>query len=215
MTGANLVEYYRERATEYDSIYEKPERQGDLAILHGLLAGAVAGRNVLEVAAGTGYWTQALATSAVSVVATDINQEMLKIARKRHYDIPVRFEQADAFALHRVEGTFDTVVLGFFWSHLFLRDLPRFMKGLHSRLGAGASMVAVDNRYVPGSSTSISRTGTDGDTYQIRSLRDGRRYEIVKNFPTREEFTDAVRGFVTEVEWTETDYYWLSVCTLR
>jgi hypothetical protein len=34
---SELADYYRERATEYDAVYDKPERQEDLARLRALL----------------------------------------------------------------------------------------------------------------------------------------------------------------------------------
>ena len=40
-----------------------------------------AGAKVFEVACGTGYWTEVLARSAASVFATDINDEVLAVAR--------------------------------------------------------------------------------------------------------------------------------------
>jgi SAM-dependent methyltransferase len=80
-----LEDYYRERAPEYDAIYAKPERQEDLGRLRALLVELVAGKSVLEIAAGTGYWTTALSTSARSIVATDLNDETLEIARSRRY----------------------------------------------------------------------------------------------------------------------------------
>jgi len=67
---SELAEYYRERAAEYDAVYAKPERQQDLARLHGLLSPLVAGQRVLEVAAGTGYWTRVLSGSAAAITAT-------------------------------------------------------------------------------------------------------------------------------------------------
>ena len=41
-------------------------------------------------------------------------------------------------------------------------------------------MVYVDNRYVAGSSTPISRRDEFGNTYQLRSLKDGTHYEVLK-----------------------------------
>ena len=75
-----LGEYYAERAAEYDEVYRKPERQEDLAKLRQLLPPLVAGKRVLEVAAGTGYWTQVLANSAAAITATDLNAETIAIA---------------------------------------------------------------------------------------------------------------------------------------
>jgi predicted methyltransferase len=58
------ADYYAQRAAEYDAVYAKPERQHDLARLKELLPPLVAGRRVLELAAGTGYWTQVMSWSA-------------------------------------------------------------------------------------------------------------------------------------------------------
>src|SRR6202043_371464 len=71
--AGQLAEYYQQRAAEYDAVYAKPERQQDLAQLKELLPPLVAGRHVLEIAAGTGYWTQVIAPAAASITATDLN----------------------------------------------------------------------------------------------------------------------------------------------
>ena len=52
------------------------------------------------------------------------------------------------------------------------------------------------------------RTSAHGDTYQTRQLSDGRTFEVLKNFPTREQFTaDVAPG---AVEWTDLTYFWLA-----
>lgn len=207
-----LTQYYRDRAAEYDAIYAKPERQQDLATLHDLLPPLVRGRSVLEIAAGTGYWTRTLSGSAAAITATDINAETLDIARTRDYGpAPVTFRLADAYALDEVPGEFDTAFIGFFWSHVLRADLPRFTGGLAARLGPGARVIVLDNRYVPGSSTPISRTSPEGDTYQHRTLSDGAGFEILKNFPGRAQFTADVG---TTVDWTDLPYYWLATSIL-
>jgi ubiquinone/menaquinone biosynthesis C-methylase UbiE len=213
---SELAEYYRERAAEYDAVYAKPERQQDLARLHALLSPLVAELRVLEIAAGTGYWTRVLSGSAASITATDLSAETLEVARTREYGpAPVTFRLADAYALDRVPGEFDSAFVGFFWSHVLRADLPRFLAGLSARLGPGLRLIVLDNRYVPGSSQPISRTTEAGDTYQRRTLNDGRSYEIVKNFPDRERFTADVADVAADVRWTELPYYWLATCVLR
>jgi SAM-dependent methyltransferase len=211
-----LADYYRDRAAEYDDVYAKPERQDDLARLHEELRRLVAGGRVLEVAAGTGYWTQTMATSAAAVTATDLVPETLDVARGRRYGpAPVTFRVADAFGLDRVPGDFDTAFIGFFWSHVLRADVPRFLAGLRSRLGPGARLIVLDNRYVPGSSTPVSRTTDAGDTYQRRTLSDGRRYEVLKNFPTEGQFAADVAGTAVDLRWTQLEYFWLATCVLR
>jgi ubiquinone/menaquinone biosynthesis C-methylase UbiE len=211
-----LAEYYRERAAEYDAVYAKPERHQDLATLHGLLPPLVAGLRVLEIAAGTGYWTRVLSGSAAAITATDLNTETLDLARARDYGrAAVTFRLADAYALDQVPGEFGAAFAGFFWSHILRADRPGFLAGVSARLGPGVRLIVLDNSYVPGSNHPVSRTTEAGDTYQRRALNDGRSYEIVKNFPDRREFSADVAGIAGDVAWTQLRYYWLATCVLR
>src|ERR1051326_861454 len=83
--AGSLLDYYARRAGEYEKIFAKPERQPDLVALRALLPGLFAGRDVLEIACGTGYWTPIISESARSILATDINEEVLDIARHKAY----------------------------------------------------------------------------------------------------------------------------------
>jgi protein-L-isoaspartate O-methyltransferase len=213
-SACSLGDYYAERAFEYDEIYRKPERQADLARLKQLLPPLVASKRVLEIAAGTGYWTQVLATTAASITATDLNAETIAIAAQRDFGpAPVSLRTADAYQLDAVPGEFDLVFCGFWWSHIARTDIPRFLAGVRARTGPGAMLVLLDNRYVPGSSTPISRE--DGDTYQRRRLADGREYEVVKNFPSGAQVTADLSPAATNIAWSELDYFWVASCTLR
>jgi SAM-dependent methyltransferase len=216
MSVCSLADYYADRAAEYDEIYRKPERQADLARLKQLLPPLVAGKRVLEIAAGTGYWTEVLATTAAQIMATDVNAETISIAAQRDYGpAPVALRTADAYQLDTVPGDFDLVFCGFWWSHVARADVARFLTGVRGRTRPGTPLVLVDNRYVSGSNTPISRTGPDGDTYQRRRLADGREYEVLKNFPSREQLAADLEPVATDVAWTELTYYWLASCVLR
>jgi len=73
-------------------------------------------RRLLELAAGTGVVTRALATiddEAISIVATDLNQAMLEQANAVGTARPVTWRQADAMALPFTDGEFDAVVCQF------------------------------------------------------------------------------------------------------
>lgn len=211
-----LGEYYAQRAAEYDEVYRKPERQADLNRLEQLLPPLVCGKRVLEIAAGTGYWTRVLATSATSIMATDLNAETIAIAAQRDYGpADVQLRTADAYRLAAVPGEFDVVFCGFWWSHVLRADIPRFLAGVRQRAGAGTTLILVDNRYVEGSNHPVTRTGPDGDTYQLRKLADGREYEVLKNFPDREELAADVAAVAGALTWTELQYFWLARCVLR
>ena len=71
---------------------------------------------LLEVAAGTGVVTRALASAlpeSVSIVATDLNQAMLDQASAVGTKRSVEWRQADAMQLPFEDGTFDAVVCQF------------------------------------------------------------------------------------------------------
>jgi SAM-dependent methyltransferase len=205
-----LADYYRQRAAEYDEVYRKPERQHDLVSLKQLLPAMTAGKRVLEIAAGTGYWTQVIATSAASVTATDLNAETLAVAAARDYGpAPVELLTADAYRLDEVPGDFDLVFCGFWWSHIRRADIARFLAGVCGRAAPGATLVLLDNRHVPGSNHPITRISDEGDSYQDRRLRDGRRYEVLKNFPDRAQLAGDLERWATGFSCTELEYYWL------
>jgi SAM-dependent methyltransferase len=71
---------------------------------------------VLEIAAGTGVVTRALASvlsETVSIIATDLNQAMLDHASAVGTKRPGEWRQADAMHLPFPDGTFDAVVCQF------------------------------------------------------------------------------------------------------
>lgn len=206
-----MNDYYAARAAEYERIYERPERQDDLARLRQWLVEALAGRRVLEVACGTGYWTAIVAPAAESIVATDLTPEVLAIARAKALPPDrVEFRVADAFALAAVPGAFDAALVGFWWSHVPREALPGFLSGLHARVGTGATIVAFDNRYVDGSSTPIWRTDAAGNTYQRRRLVDGTEHEVMKNFPSAVHLAEAVTDAGGDaVDIRSLTYFWL------
>src|SRR5688572_27929581 len=161
---ADLVGYYRRRALEYEAIYAKPERQADLAALRTLIPERLRGAHVLEVACGTGYWTQLIADTAASVLGTDLAEEPLRIAQAKRYSGNVTFREADAYELGAL-GSFDAAFAGFWWSHVPRRRIHAFLASLHGCLARGARVLLLDNRYVPGSSTAISSLDAEGNTY--------------------------------------------------
>ena len=203
--------YYARRAREYESIFEKPERQADLARLRADLPALFKGARVLEIACGTGYWTPLIAAQAQSILALDYNEETLAIARSKKYPkANVRFERGDAYALPAWPQKFSACYAGFWWSHVPLSRLDAFLTGLHSRLEPGATVAFMDNRYVEGSSTPISRRDAEGNTYQQRRLADGSSHEVLKNFPTADEMRSRLGRFGTDVGFSEYQYYWVA-----
>ena len=52
----------------------------------------------------------------------------------------------------------------------------------------------VDNRYVEGSGTSISRIDAAGNTYQQRTLSTHATFEVLENFPSPDDVRDVLKS---------------------
>ena len=215
-TTPHLERYYSKRAAEYEQIYDKPERQHELEWLRNRIPEIFRDRTVLEVACGTGYWTQFIARKAARVHACDINEAVLEIARDK--PIPpgrVSFFKADAVTLEGVPAGCDAAFAGFWWSHVKKAETARFVANLAAKLEPGSVVAILDNRYAEGSSTPIARRDAEGNTYQMRPLPSGEEYEVLKNFPTGPDLAEAVRSVAREAHLEELTYYWLLLFTTR
>jgi SAM-dependent methyltransferase len=215
-TTPQLEKYYEKRAAEYEQIYDKAERQDELEWLRQRIPALFGDRTVLEVACGTGYWTQYIAKSAKKVYACDINDSVLEIAREKPVAAgKVDFFKADAVTLEGVPAGCDAAFAGFWWSHVKKSGIERFVANLAARLEPGALVAILDNVYVEGSSTPLSRRDAEGNTYQQRKILTGEEYEVLKNFPSADELRDAVAPVAREAHLESLNYYWLLVFNLK
>jgi len=204
-----LQDYYARRAHQYERIYGKPERQADLAGLRESIPAIFDGRDVLEIACGTGYWTQFVATRAASVLATDVNEEVLELARLKPFPRGnVEFACADIYSREDLSRQFDAGLGAFWWSHVPRQGQADFIAHFHRRLQPGAVVVFLDNRYVEGSSTPLTRTDEHGNTYQTRALDDGSSHEVLKNIPDELELAGALGDRARALAYVELDYFW-------
>jgi demethylmenaquinone methyltransferase/2-methoxy-6-polyprenyl-1,4-benzoquinol methylase len=207
---SSMAGYYARRASEYERIYLKPQRQEDLQRLRDCVERACAGAHVLEIACGTGYWTAVAARSGSSVLAVDINDEVLSIARSKPMGpAAVTFARGDAYSLPDYSRRFTLGLGAFWWSHIPKPRLPAFLQDFHRQLLPGARVMFIDNVYVEGSSTPICRADEQGDTYQVRKLDDGSTHEVLKNFPSDQDLHMAVNGLSVDVRVERLQYYWI------
>jgi 2-polyprenyl-3-methyl-5-hydroxy-6-metoxy-1,4-benzoquinol methylase len=207
--NSDMVSYYRDRANEYEKIYTKAERQSDLLLVERLLQDMFQDKHVLEIACGTGYWTQKISVTATSILATDINEAVIEIAKSKQYSkATVDFKIVDLFQLneaHKQEILFG----GFIWSHIKLQELPGFIEMTSSLVSSGGTVVFIDNNYVEGSSLPLTYTDNCGNTYQTRILEDGSTHQVLKNFPTKQFIHGILADKVRDVDFVNLTYYWL------
>lgn len=209
--NTDLVKYYKDRANEYERIYSKPERQEELIGSSKILQDLFKDKKVLEIACGTGYWTESIAKTANSILATDINKEVLEIAESKEYSKQnIKFELLDIFD-HTLNTKYESVFAGFIWSHIKKQELTSFINALRSMVKNNATIVIMDNNYVEGSNHPITKTDEFGNTFQTRKLDDGTSHLVLKNFPTENYFKEVMKELSSEIKFINLNYYWIAV----
>jgi ubiquinone/menaquinone biosynthesis C-methylase UbiE len=167
---------------------------------------------VLEVACGTGVWTEVLVQVAEHITATDCSSRVLAQARKKNLDPKkVFFIEADAYDLSPVHGSFDSGFAGFWLSHIPKNRIHQFLSGFHSRLGKGALVFMCDNTFEEGRGGRLIREPGTQDTFKLRVLPDGSEHKVLKNYydesSLHEIFSPLCRNLtIFEGKW----FWWVS-----
>ena len=204
-----MVQYYARRAAEYEHVYELPHWQPGLARLHEIVAAVFAGRRVLEVACGTGYWTVRLAAIAARVSASDINEETLDLARARLASHPhVTLRLADAYRPPAEAETFDAGLAALWLSHVDRARMDEFLAAFHARLEPGARVVMFDERDHPTRTARPGQVDAAGNRYEWRRLENGDRYEIIKNLFDDQELTTLLAPHASDLAVEDLGRFW-------
>ncbi|MCK4353134.1 class I SAM-dependent methyltransferase [candidate division WOR-3 bacterium] len=197
----NVAEYYAARASEYDDTagYTDPVSERLRIPIKAKYQQAFAGHGVIEIACGTGYWTEVIAKTAKSVLATDVNPSMISIARSRLSGVRnVKFQVVDAYTLDGVHEGFTAAFAIWWWSHVPKSRLQDFLLTLHGKLQPGAFVLFVDQLFTAHEEKN-RHYDTEGNLLEERGLRDGRNFTIVKNFPSEREILNVLRGIVEDI----------------
>ena len=207
-----MLDYYNKRLQEYDTVYTKPERQADLNALLARLQTDVSRREVLELACGTGWWTERLAAHAASWIATDADTGALDIVQHKAIQGLSATTTLNAYQ-PSVSTPVDCVFAAHWYSHLRLDERSIFFRSVHGCLKPGGRLIMLDNNFVSGSSTAISRTDIEGNTYQTRKLKDGSLHEVLKNFPDQQQLAASGKPYFEKIAFNNeltlnTIYYW-------
>lgn len=209
--NTDLINYYCNRAKEYDKVYLNPAEQTDLQTATRLFQTLFYQKVVLEIACGTAYWTDRIAKTATAVDAIDANKQMIEIAKGRINADNVVFHVADMYAFVP-EKRYDGLFGGFIWSHIPLQDLDRFIDTLQNWLIPDSMVVFIDSNYVANTyhdKKNIAQTDEHGNTYQARELENGENYLVLKNFPTHDLLLKKLSRIATEIECIDLTHYWI------
>ena len=186
------VEYYQARAAEYDEWFLRegrydrgPEHRArwfrEAAIVEAALQKALPSGDVLELACGTGLWSQHLVKQHSRVVAIDVSAEAIAINRERVDSNAVEYIVADLFDWTPPAGRFDAVFFGFWLSHVPPGHFDAFWETVRAALKPDGRVFFVDS-LLEQTSTARDHDQLDKSGEVRRRLNDGREFSIVKVF---------------------------------
>lgn len=210
----SLIHYYSLRAPEYEQIYYRdfPAKQKELADEAERLEKLVEGKNVLDLACGTGYWTEVISRRAESVIASDISAEMIEEAQKKKFECPVKFVRADLYQLPFAAGAFDIVTLGFWFSHEPKQGYDRFFELIKPLMSEAGLIWMIDNN-PPAEGPKLRSVGRDefGNNYKQRFLDSGEEFAILKNYFDADELEAVFSPHFGIESLIYNECYWLVV----
>jgi len=199
------IDYYRQRAPEYDETSSPP---GNPLAPHGqriedaLDAFAPAGK-VLEIASGTGTWTRHLLEHASKLTALDSSPEMHEQSRKKIRDERVRYIERDVFSWEP-DDTYDVVFFANWLSHVPPSAFEQFWAIVERALAPEGRVFFVDEVGDAWRNEDLREEFVQGPTVPIvrRPLKDGRTFDVVKVFwePTELKARLAELGWDINVE---------------
>jgi ubiquinone/menaquinone biosynthesis C-methylase UbiE len=218
-TLQEMTAYYRARASEYDEWFERRGRFdrgeeanrcwfAELETVYAAFDALKLDGDVLELAPGTGIWTERLPTSARSITAVDASPEMIAINRARVSDERVQYIIDDLFTWQPTQ-TYDAVVFCFWISHVPLERLDGFLGTVARALKPGGKVFFLDGRREPTSTAINHQLPEAGAQVMTRRLNDGRAFEIVKNFYDPKALAAQCQRAGLDVSVHETPTYFL------
>ncbi|VXB17548.1 class I SAM-dependent methyltransferase [Massilia sp. 9I] len=219
MSNNPVADFYTAIAEHYDAQFHDEsdeDRQDDLDDVAEQVAELMRDHTVLELGCGTGFFTDVIAETAKSVLATDISEAMLDVAREHGEGLEnVEYRVVDALNLPTDIGKFSAVFAGFLWSHFTKDQQDAFLAGLRARIGKDTLLVLIDDEYVEGASPTTARTDAQGNTFAQFVDADGKRHELPKNYPTDSALRKRLGTAVREIKIGRWDSCWALTCRLK
>jgi SAM-dependent methyltransferase len=212
------IEYYRARALEYDQWFlrtgrydrgEDHRRQwfAEVDVVREALAAQNPRGRILELACGTGLWTELLLSNADKIVAVDSSPEVLDLNRQRLRDERVEYIRADLFQW-KPTGLFDFIFFSFWLSHVPPSRFAPFWSMIGGALDQGGGVFFVDSLLTQ-QSTAKDHADLNRSGRAKRKLNNGLEFEIVKIFYEPGELTAKLRRLGWRGVINKTDNFFL------
>jgi ubiquinone/menaquinone biosynthesis C-methylase UbiE len=213
------IDYYRARSGEYDEWFYRvgrydhgevlnqqwfDEAKQVMETLHQI--GKV--DEALEMACGTGIWTEQLLKLARHITALDASPEVMAINRQKLKAENIDYQQADLFQW-QPERAYDLVLFGFWLSHVPPEKLDSFLAAVSRATKPGGKLFIVDSRPADTSGAKNHQAYEPKSIHHVRKLNDGREFKIYKVFYEPASLREKLATFGFDADVRVTDNYFI------
>ena len=214
---AQQQRYYRERAAEYDEWWLREGRfdQGpeanaqwlkDIETVVAALREFKPSGKILELAGGTGRFSQELLATASELTIVDSSPEMLELNRSRLGSCKVQYVEADIFDWSPT-ARYDTVFFSFWLSHVPETRFASFWDMVRSSLAGNGRVFFIDSLRVQ-SSTATDHRFPEGDV-TTRKMNEGREFESFKVYYELMDLERRLSDLGWQARLSATEHYFL------
>lgn len=217
---AEQIAYYRVRAPEYDAWANREgdfdrgenneewhrEKQRLAAALHDFWPSG----SVLEIAGGTGQWTEQLLHYTPLVTVVDAAPEALEENRKRtaRATSMIEYVNADVFVWDPPQQ-YDVVFFSYWMSHVPPERFEEFWRKVDRCLKPGGRVFLIDNLPSEKAEELDPEIPADDETAVLRPAPDGRHYRVWKVLWQPDELHEAMLELGWNLQVSSTGHFFL------
>lgn len=214
------IGYYKARAVEYDDWYLRQGRYDygkswntkwftEVQELKAILKQFNPQGKVLELACGTGWWTEELIRYADSITAVDAVSEVIEINRRKLHSSKVEYLQADIFNFHPKSHYYDVVFFSFWISHIPEEKFIDFWQMVSLGLKPTGRVFFIDNLQSEKAIMSGRPLQKTEVTVSIRELKDSSKFKVIKIFYLPKDLKQKLKSTGWEVSVGTTPNYFI------
>lgn len=194
-----LFIYYNERSLEFDQVYSGkgpaiPHQQlykKDSNKISNIISSFGKG-HIIDIGCGTGYWLPFYANNCREITLVDASERMISECKRRSdkngFSDKCHYVKGDFFDLDFQDHLFDSVVVGFFLSHLTKEMTNIFLKKVKQITAPNTQIFIIDALW-----NKLRQQYRKKESSQERFLNDGRKFLIYKKYFTKTDIHNMLK----------------------
>ena len=218
------INYYKARANEYDEWFYRIGRYdygveinqrwfAEVEIIRNALREQDKCQSILELACGTGIWTQELIEIGEQITCVDASEEMIQINQQKlngnDKNINIEYQQLDVFSW-QPQAQYDLIFFAFWLSHVPPIMVNEFLQKVRRSVKPQGKLFIIDSLFSQTSHAKNHHSRNERDINQKRKLNNGQTFEVFKIYYQQDSLKDKlIQAGFQNIDVKTTDNYFI------